>query len=58
MRAYLKNGFGIEVLGGGRILHDVERLGVQEKSMTMSFTSLRENLVARCTPWSGCLGFA
>lgn len=27
VRAYLKDGFGIEVLGGGRILHDVQRLG-------------------------------
>ena len=25
VRAYLKDGFGIEVLGGGRILHDVQR---------------------------------
>eukprot|EP00439_Symbiodinium_sp_Y106_P007529 s7433_g1.t1 len=25
VRAYLKDGFGVEILGGGRILHDVPR---------------------------------
>ena len=34
MRSYLQQGFEVEVLGGGRILHDAQRLAVPNAFVT------------------------